>query len=151
MKRINIYTVKLVRESAKLYDIDREWLKITSPNSLTVAFNEIFDLQNQSKEHFALLCLDTKNKITGAHIVHVGALNASIVHPREVFQLAILNNAASIAVAHNHPSGDPNPSNEDIEVTKRLRESGNLLGIELLDHVIVGDNRYVSLREKMGW
>ena len=85
----------------------------------------------------------------GLHRAHVGSLNASIVHPREVMKCAILNNAASIIVGHNHPSGDPTPSREDIEVTKRLAEAGKILGIDVLDHVIVTyTGKNVSLKEK---
>ena len=80
--------------------------------------------------------------------VFIGSLNASIVHPREVFKEALRRSAASIICIHNHPSGDPSPSREDIEVTKRLNECGKILGIELLDHLIIGENKFVSLKEK---
>ena len=77
-----------------------------------------------------------------------GSLNSSLVHPREVFKEALKNSAASIIVCHNHPSGDPTPSKEDINVTKRIKECGNIMGIELLDHIIIGDNKYISLKER---
>lgn len=80
--------------------------------------------------------------------IFVGSLNASIVHPREVFKEAFRRSAASLICLHNHPSGDPSPSREDIEVTKRLCEAGKIIGIELLDHVIIGDRKYISLKEK---
>ena len=80
--------------------------------------------------------------------MHRGTINTSLVHPREVFKRALLNNASNIMVAHNHPSGDPNPSKEDIQITERLKEAGNLLGINLLDHIIVGEDKYISLKEK---
>jgi DNA repair protein RadC len=94
-----------------------------------------------------MLSLNTKNKVIALHVVHIGSVNASIVHPRDIFQLAILDNATSIAIAHNHPSGDTTPSEEDINVTNRINEAGKLMGIELLDHIILGDS-YLSLKEK---
>ena len=95
------------------------------------------------------MMLNTKNQVVGLHRAHVGSLNASIVHPREVMKCAILNNAASIIVAHQHPSGDPTPSKEDLEVTKRLAEAGKIIGIDVLDHVIVTyTGKNVSLKEK---
>ncbi len=95
------------------------------------------------------MCLNTKNNVVAVHRCHVGALNASLVHPREVFKSAILNNAASVIVAHQHPSGDITPSMEDINVTKRLVEAGKLLGIEVLDHLVVNsDNSFTSLKER---
>ncbi len=104
---------------------------------------------DEDREVFLVMMLNTKNQIIGLHRAHVGSLNASIVHPRDVMKSAILNNAASIIVSHQHPSGDPTPSREDVEVTKRLAEAGKILGIEVLDHVIVTHTgKHVSLKEK---
>ncbi|ETT87155.1 JAB domain-containing protein [Viridibacillus sp. FSL R5-0477] len=94
------------------------------------------------------MCLNTKNEPTHLNTVHIGSLNASIVHPREVIKPAILTNAASIMVCHNHPCGNVDASPEDIEVTKRLQEVGEIVGIELLDHIILGEDSYLSFREK---
>ncbi|KKI91503.1 DNA repair protein RadC [Bacillus sp. SA1-12] len=95
------------------------------------------------------MCLNTKNRIVAVHRCHVGGLNASLVVPREVFKSAILNNSASIIVSHQHPSGDVNPSREDLDVTKHLVECGKILGIEVLDHIIVNDKaNYFSMKEK---
>jgi DNA repair protein RadC len=105
-------------------------------------------LRFQTQEHFVVLLLDTKNRVIAEETVSIGSLNASIVHPREVFKPALKRSAASIICAHNHPSGDPTPSREDLEVTARLVEAGRLLGIEVLDHVVIGDHRYISLKEK---
>ena len=105
-------------------------------------------LHNQKKEHFFALLLDTKNRVTGVVTVSVGSLDASLVHPREVFSEAIKASAAAIIVAHNHPSGDPTPSIEDRQVTARLADAGRLLGIELLDHVILADDRWVSFKRQ---
>ena len=100
------------------------------------------------ERHFKALLMDTKNRVMRVVTVTIGTLDGSLVHPREVFKEAITASAASIIVAHNHPSGDPSPSREDKAVTLRLVECGKLLGIELLDHIIVGDNRYVSFKER---
>ncbi len=101
-----------------------------------------------TQEHFVCLYLNTKNEVIHKQTIFIGSLNASIVHPREVFKEAFRRSAASIICFHNHPSGHPAPSREDIEVTKRLAEVGKMIGIELLDHIIIGDKRYVSLKEK---
>ncbi|MBM7097996.1 MULTISPECIES: RadC family protein [Alteribacter] len=106
------------------------------------------DMRHLTQEHFVCLYLNTKNQVIYKHTVFIGSLNASIVHPREVFKEAFRYSAASIVCLHNHPSGDSSPSREDIDVTKRLVECGNVLGIEILDHVIIGDQQFVSLKEK---
>ncbi|EEL49111.1 RadC family protein [Bacillus cereus] len=100
------------------------------------------------QEHFVCLYLNTKNQVMHRQTVFIGSLNASIVHPREVFKEAFRRAAASIICLHNHPSGDPTPSREDIEVTKRLVNCGRIIGIEILDHIIIGDHKFVSLKEK---
>ncbi|PLS15655.1 hypothetical protein CVD28_21825 [Bacillus sp. M6-12] len=101
-----------------------------------------------SQEHFVCLYLNTKNQVLHKQTVFIGSLNASIVHPREVYKEAFRRSAASIICLHNHPSGDPTPSREDIEVTKRLAECGKIIGIDLLDHLIIGEKKFVSLKEK---
>lgn len=106
------------------------------------------DMRFLSQEHFVCLYLNTKNQVLHKQTIFIGSLNASIVHPREVFKEAFRRSAASVICIHNHPSGDPTPSREDIEVTKRLRECGKLIGIEVLDHLIIGEKKYVSLKEK---
>lgn len=106
-------------------------------------------IANEDREIFLVMMLNTKNQVIGLHKAHVGSLNASVVHPRDVYKSAVLNNAASIIVSHQHPSGDPTASLEDIQVTKRLAEAGKILGIELLDHVIVTHTgKHISLKEK---
>ena len=145
MIRINVYSLRLVKESAGNYDIQSP---VSSPGAVYKAACDILELHEQPNEVFAILCLNTKNKIAGAHIISQGSLNSSIVHPREVFKAAILNNANAIIMLHNHPSGDPTPSREDIEVTKRLIEAGTLLGINVFDHVVIGDGTYISMKEK---
>ncbi|CAM4050701.1 DNA repair protein RadC [Paenibacillus alkaliterrae] len=107
----------------------------------------IYDLKFYDKEHFVAVFLNTKNVVIGQETISIGTLNSALVHPREVFKAAIRRGAASIIACHNHPSGDPTPSPEDISLTRRIAEAGEIIGIELLDHVIIADNNYVSLRE----
>jgi DNA repair protein RadC len=120
-------------------------ISIRSPQDVAELFME--ELRYLPKEHFVCLYLNSKNHVISRETLSVGTLNASLVHPREVFRPAIQKNSASIICAHNHPSGDPTPSPEDIQMTQRLYEAGKLIGIELLDHIIIGDNRYISLKE----
>lgn len=105
-------------------------------------------LEGLAHERFLVLLLNTKNRLLKVETVSVGTLNASLVHPREVFRTAIRAAAAAVIVAHNHPTGDPTPSPEDVDLTRRLAEAGHLIGIEVLDHLIVGDGRFLSLREQ---
>ena len=100
------------------------------------------------QEHFIALFLNTKNQIIHSQTIFIGTLNSSVVHPREIFREAVRRSSASIIVAHNHPSGDPTPSPEDINVTKRLVKAGRIMGIEVLDHLVIGDGKFISLKEK---
>lgn len=106
------------------------------------------DLRYLQKEHFVCLFLNTKNHVIARETLSIGSLNASIVHPREVFRAAIQRGSASLICIHNHPSGDPTPSPEDIDMTHRLVQAGQVIGIEVLDHLIIGDQKYVSLKEQ---
>jgi DNA repair protein RadC len=105
-------------------------------------------LSKEQREHFVVLLLNARHEVVGNETVSVGSLNASIVHPREVFKPAILASAASVVLVHNHPSGDPEPSEEDLSITKRLVEAGELMGISVLDHVILATRGVVSLRSR---
>lgn len=105
-------------------------------------------LRYLQKEHFVCLFLNTKNHVIAQETLSIGSLNAAVVHPREVFRAAIKCSSASLICAHNHPSGDPTPSPEDIKLTKRLLEAGEIVGIEVLDHVVIGDGKFVSLKEQ---
>jgi DNA repair protein RadC len=106
------------------------------------------EMAHLEQEHFRVLYLDTRNRLLGSETVYVGNLNASHIRVGEVFREAVKRNCAALIVAHNHPSGDPTPSPEDVEVTRQLVAAGDLLGIEVLDHLIVGQQRFVSLRER---
>jgi DNA repair protein RadC len=126
----------------------KESLTVHGPEDLTqILYAEMHGLE---REHFVALYMDTRHRLTGHQMISVGCLNASIVHPREVFRGAIARGSAAIIVAHNHPSGCTLPSVEDLSLTARLSECGKLVGIELLDHLIIGDNEFTSLRQ-YGW
>ena len=140
---INIYKLKMIKEDTVEYSNT-----IKSPADVAALARDVLEMHEMAEENFIILCLNTKNKIAGVHTISIGSLNASIVHPREVFKVALLNNANGIICLHNHPSGDPEPSREDIEITHRLANAGNILGINVLDHVIIGEQRYVSLKEQ---
>lgn len=121
-------------------------IKVKSP---ACAANLLMErLRYMTQEHFIVLSLNTKNIVMHESTIFIGSLNASIVHPREVFKEAVKRSAAAIIVVHNHPSGDPEPSYEDIEATKRLIKCGEIFGIDVLDHIIIGDGYYVSIKEK---
>jgi len=109
---------------------------------------QVRDLPRARKEHFVVLLLNARHEVQGRETVSIGSLNASIVHPREVFLPAILHSAASVVLVHNHPSGDPEPSDEDLSITRRLKQVGELVGIDVLDHVIVAERGVVSLRAR---
>lgn len=134
-----VFRVQLVRESG----VDRPSLD----GPVDAARILCSYLENEDREHFVSMMLDAKNKVIGIHTVSIGTLCCTVVSPREVFKAAILANAASIIIAHNHPSGDVTPSLEDIQVTAVLKQAGKLLDIEVLDHVIVGeDGAYASMK-----
>jgi len=128
---------------------DEKWFsrkKITSPEDLAEIFIPI--LRDEIKEKFIVVCLNTSNQIIKFDIISIGNLNSSIVHPREVFKVAVDNNSANIFLIHNHPSGNPEPSREDISITKRLIEAGKIFDIPVLDHLIIAGDKYTSLVEK---
>lgn len=142
-KRVNIVSLRMVKEGSILYEVRR----ISSPTEAAGLGRKF--LEETDREQVIVCCLDTKNQPVSINVVSMGTLNSSLVHPREVFKTAILSNAANIILFHNHPSGDPKPSNEDLSITKRIKEVGVLMGIELLDHIIIGsEDRYYSLKEQ---
>jgi DNA repair protein RadC len=143
VRHIPIYKVQLVREGTLIVPEKQ----VKSPQDVADVLREY--LKGADREHFVALHLNAKLVIVGIETVSVGILDASFAHPREVFKAAILNNAASIIVGHNHPSGYPTYSSDDVGVTKRLVEAGEIIGIPVEDHVIIGEgNRYCSLREE---
>jgi len=129
--RINRVNVQMVKEGSIRYDVER----LTQPDQTAAAFRAM--VGHPDREIFAALLLDGRNRITSINKISEGSLNQSIVHPREVFKAAILANAACIILCHNHPTGCMSPSPEDIQITRRLKEAGEILGIRVLDHIIV--------------
>jgi DNA repair protein RadC len=134
--------------SKRLENSSSEATKITvkSPEDVIKAARNL--LKGKKKEHFLVLCLDTRNHLIKTSTVSIGSLDCSIVHPREVFKDAISSSAASVIFIHNHPSGDPTPSEDDIKMTKRLIEAGEIIGIEVLDHIIICDSEHLSMKAK---
>ena len=136
-----------------LYD-EPVTFEITNPSAVVKAIRA--SIHDKAKEHFKLLLLNTRNKIIGIAAISMGTANASLVHPREVFKAAISHGASSVVLAHNHPSGNPEPSDDDVSLTRRLVEAGRLLGIEVLDHIVIGKEykkegskeEFVSFKEK---
>ena len=122
---------------------DKKATLILSPKDV---WENCKDIRDHRKEHFVVFFLDTRNQQIQREIISVGTLNANLVHPREVFEPAIKHSAAQIIVCHNHPSGNPEPSDEDIAITRRLQEAGKILGIEIMDHVVVCQNAFLSLK-----
>lgn len=141
-----IFEIQRIKQVVNEIDVKRNIIR-SPEDGADLARQFIGD---EDREVFLVACLNTKNEVIAVHRAHVGSLNSSIVSQREIFKAAFLNNAASIICFHNHPSGQPEPSQPDIQVTKRLVESGNILDCPLLDHIIVGgnNNRYFSLKEK---
>lgn len=146
MKSINFYSLKQVKEKSARYDLESKFIR--KPEDARNIIHQALDLESEANEKFVILTLNTKNVVVGIHIISVGTLNSALVHPREVFKAALLNNAASIICAHNHPSGDCTPSPEDIQMTKRLSEAGQIVGIEVLDHLVIGDQSFRSFKEE---
>ena len=135
-KRVDIVSIKMVREGSTKY----ENRKIETPFDAYVLLKNF--LEDSDREKLLVVCLDTKNQPINICTVSVGTLNSSLVHPREVFKTAILSNSNQIMLAHNHPSGISAPSNEDKAMTSRIKDAGVILGIELIDHIIIGSNEY---------
>lgn len=147
--KINICSIKQVREQQINYAVPAN-IAVTDPSIVMDIVNTAFDVSNADREYLGVIVLDTKNKIAGVHIVSMGTLSASVAHPREIFKLAVLNNAAGIILWHNHPSGDVAPSKEDLTLTDRIKAAGELMGIALIDHIIVGAGTYYSFRQEGG-
>lgn len=137
-----VFSREVIREELPVY-IDGS--RFTSPQQVYEMFR---DLILETKEHFLCLHLDGKNRIVCLDRVAVGSLNQCVVHVREVMKSALLSSAAAIILVHNHPTGDPSPSGEDVTITRRLTEAGKLIGIPVLDHIIIGDGQYVSFVER---
>ncbi len=140
-KKINIVSLQMIKEKVMWYS-ER---KIKSPED---AYHILKKFAGDSdREQMIMIALNTKNEPTHIQTISIGSLNASVVHPREVFKTAILSNSANIILGHNHPSGNTEPSYEDINITRQLTQAGDLLGITVLDHIIFTDSEFISLKE----
>lgn len=145
VKAIQILSVvELTKRMSKA--IGEECLRLNSPEAVANYYMQ--DMRHLTIEQIVLIMMDSKSRLIKDMIVSSGTVNASILAPREIFVNALKYEAVNIIILHNHPSGDPTPSNDDIYSTKRIKEAGNLIGIKLMDHIIIGDNRYVSLKER---
>lgn len=153
MARMTKYKTKLtdnkriILEKEFSMNYPGETFIIRSPEDAAIIGKDYMHIHEESEEYMHMICLNTKNRVIGVFEISHGNVNSSIVGTREIFQKALLANAVAIILMHNHPSGDPKPSREDIEVTKRIVEAGKILGIQVLDHLVIGD-QYVSLKEK---
>lgn len=139
-----IYEIQRIKQVIKEETVEKNFVR-TPEDGAKIARKFIGE---DDREIFFVMCLNTKNKVVAVHRSHVGSLNASIVRPADVFKAAILNNSASIVICHQHPSNDPFPSYEDIRVTERLIEAGKMIDITVLDHLIIGGSKFISLKEE---
>jgi DNA repair protein RadC len=148
-RTIKFKQIKAVYETLTIKEDITNYLKTgqryTAPRQV---FDTFSFLMQETKEMFITMHLDGKNRIIAMDLVSIGSLNQSIVHPREVFKTALLSSAAAIILVHQHPTGDPSPSSEDIAITRRLKEAGEIIGVKILDHIIVGDGEYLSFVER---
>ncbi len=140
--------IKACFELGKRQDLEPELkdFNIKDPQSVVKAIRA--SIKDKAKEHFKLILLNPRNKIIGISTVSIGTLNTSLAHPREIFKEAIIHNAMSVVLAHNHPSGDPEPSEDDLTITRRLVEAGKILGIDVIDHIIITKDGFFSFKEK---
>lgn len=148
-RTVKFKMIKAVYETLTVKEEITNYLKagtrFTAPSQV---FDTFSFLMKETKEMFITLHLDGKNRIIVMDLVSIGSLNQSIVHPREVFKTACLSNAAALILIHQHPTGDPSPSSEDIAITRRLKEAGEIMGIKVLDHIIIGQDEYLSFVER---
>lgn len=146
MVNIQKFSLRVVKENGGRYDIDKT---INNPIAARNLFIEVAELDKRTEEVFVMATIDVRNKVTGLFEVSTGTLNSSLVTPREVFKRAILQNAAGIVLGHNHPSGNTDVSSDDINITKKLVKSGKILGVNVVDHIIIGnEGNYSSMKEE---
>lgn len=152
--RVTKYTTKLTADQKVV--LNKEYVvncpevkrRMNSPEKVAALATKFLRMHEQPEEYMYMVCTNSKLDVTGVFEISHGNVNSSIVGAREVFQKALLANAVSIFLMHNHPSGDPTPSHEDVEVTKRLVEAGKIVGVQVLDHIIIGRPEFTSLKEK---
>ena len=144
----NAFGIKLFQAISERYAKEKIPKKVLLDSPEAVADYLQKKIGKEKKEHFVILCLDTRNNLIKINNISIGTLNANLVHPREIFQEALKQNAASVILVHNHPSGDSEPSEDDLEITKRIIEAGKVMGIDVLDHIIITKNKVFSFKEK---
>jgi DNA repair protein RadC len=141
-----MYQIKIVKSRDKSPGVYEDVVNVSRPGDILPILEPIKD---HKQEHFVCITLNGAGNVINSRVITIGLLNHSLVHPREVFRPAILDNAASIIIAHNHPSGSLEPSSQDIAITNQLKEAGNMIGISVLDHIIITEkNGYVSMKER---
>jgi len=134
---------ELVKRALKIEDSGLPIVQTVNDVALQVGY-----IRDKSREHFIAIYLNARNELIFRKHIFIGTLNASLVHPREIFKEALEHNAASVILVHNHPSGDPTPSEDDLEITKRIMEAGKIMGIDILDHIIITKNKILSFKSK---
>lgn len=145
---LRVRQIRPVFEDVKVNGNDKKLFNGISLMNSHDLYDMFSYLSKETKEHFIVVHLDMRNRIVCIDTVSIGSMSSSVVHPREVFKSVLLSSAATIAIIHNHPSGEPDPSSDDIDITKQLKKAGDILGIPVIDHVIIGNGSYVSLFEK---
>lgn len=146
MVMITKYKLQLIKENTHKYNLENK--KISNPKDIYNFIKEVYPLYEEAEEILMVIALNTKNEVIGLFEVSRGSISETIVHPREIFKRVLLINATKFIMVHNHPSNDTTPSEHDLNITKRIKSVGELVGVELLEHLIVGDSSYTSLREK---
>ena len=146
--KVKAIQISCISELAKRLSKASYQDQLSFSHPATIARYYMEDLRHANQEQMKLLLLNTKSRLIGETDISKGTVNSAVISPRELFVEALQKNAVSIVLLHNHPSGDPTPSKEDVLITRRIQEAGRLIGVELLDHIVIGDNCYVSLREK---
>lgn len=146
--RVKAIQLKAIAEISKRMAkaTHKEKVNIHSPSSVAALYME--EMRHLKREHMLVVLLDTKYNVIDDYTLSIGTVNASLIHPREVFIYALSKEAVNIILIHNHPSGNPSPSQEDVQVTERVRQAGEILGIDLLDHIVIGDGTYISMKEQ---
>lgn len=149
MKRTTVYSIELVKEKTVLYE--EEGTKVVNPEEVAKIFESAFNMSRLNREIVVMMALNNKNVVVGLHMLSMGTVNNSLIHPSEIFKFALLLNASSYVIAHNHPSGVVEPSGEDLVLTRRLMDASNIMGIKILDHLVIGhdtrnDMMYYSIK-----
>jgi|LGVC01.1.fsa_nt_gb DNA repair protein RadC len=150
-KYIHVKNVYVIREATEMYKPDTRW---NTPEKVAKLLHKLFEFLDETREHFLSISVNNKNELIAVNVISIGSVNTSIVHPREVFYAAIADKAVGIILCHNHPSGDVSPSQQDIDITLKLVETGRIVGIDVMDHIILGQSvmkdrhAYLSMKEQ---